>query len=315
MFLKRKQTAPQYDDDEVENQYDDAEQEPIDEEDELNDDELNALYEEEQQADNSEQQEQDEDEEMEDDEEEDKESSSEDEKTLSFAERLALSNMKPKSNFKTNDKHLQQQNRHRNGKHHTPTKKKVEKGEKTVIERKNKNAPKEVSSKLKPKSIPDIAKRLGYVKKKSRDPRFDPTASDTDPSSFKQFSGHYKHVFDQLKDEIDENRERLRDKSLTYEDRNEIQREISRLQTRNKKFETQKAVAEVKDSFYKREKKLISEKGKQAYFLKDSDVKKILKERKVEGIKKSGKMNKFIKKTKRKDKSRVASLMPTKRRE
>jgi len=288
MFLKKRQTAVESD----------AEPSSYDEE-----EDLNNMYEE----DNEEMNEETNEETEEQIEDEDDVSSSDDEKTLSFAERLALSQYKSKeSEGRKKKEHFTTATSHKRRAI------REEKEPKEIV-KKNKNAPKEVSSKIKPKNIPDIASRLGYVKKKSRDPRFDASLN-TDPNNFKQFSHNYNHVFEKLKDDIDELRGQLKDKSLSWEERNDIQREISRLQTRNKKIETQTAVADVKKQFYEREKKLVAEKGKNPFFLKDSDVKKILKQRKMDTIRSSGKMNKFIKKTRRNDKSKVAGLMPTTRR-
>ncbi|KAL0489748.1 ribosomal RNA processing protein 36 [Acrasis kona] len=179
------------------------------------------------------------------------------------------------------------------------------------LHKKNKNAPKEVSSKAYVPRIRNVTKQYQIKKIESRDPRFMAATAGKTPDA--EVDG-YDFIKDMRKEELGEFQERLKNKDLSYEERAEIKRNVSKLNGAIHRTEQAEMAKKIRTEFYEKEKKLVAEQGKTPYFLKDSDVKKIMKKRKIEELKESGGLDKYLEKKRKKQKSSQTSLMPTTRR-
>jgi ribosomal RNA-processing protein 36 len=179
------------------------------------------------------------------------------------------------------------------------------------VKKKNKNAPREMSSKVKIPKIVDVTKHLQKKKQIARDPRFDNlSGADLSNESVKRsLSKSYAFVKEMRKEEIEEYKTMLKDPSLNEEERRNIQRQLTRLITKVKKDEHDELVKQVRDEFYKNEKRLVEEKGKKPYFLKDSELKKLVAKRKRETLSGS-KLDKYMKRKSKKQKSKQHGMMP-----
>ncbi|CAH1262009.1 ribosomal RNA processing protein 36 homolog [Branchiostoma lanceolatum] len=172
-----------------------------------------------------------------------------------------------------------------------------------VFKRANKNRPVEMSSKMRPPRIRQVAP----VKKKiHRDPRFDDLSGEYDEKIFeKSYSfldpmkaREKKYLEKQLQKERDEGR------------KGKIQKLIRRMeqQERSKRQEDMKEKA--LQEWKAKEKELVRQ-GKKPYFLKKSEEKKLVLAQKFKELKKSGKVEKFLQKKRKKNAARDRKHLPT----
>ncbi|XP_023218773.1 ribosomal RNA processing protein 36 homolog [Centruroides sculpturatus] len=167
---------------------------------------------------------------------------------------------------------------------------------KKEFKRENKNRPREISSKKPVGMARDV---FGIKKKKIRDPRFDDLSGEYNESLFQESYSFLNEMQQkekmelkkQLKKETDE-RKRMKIKKLINKiDNQEKEKQKKKLREKNKKVMKQEVIEKLKE-------------GKKPYFLKKSERKKLELIQHYKELKKSGKLEKYMQKKRKKNASR-----------
>ncbi|KAJ3203728.1 rRNA biogenesis protein rrp36, partial [Clydaea vesicula] len=137
-----------------------------------------------------------------------------------------------------------------------------------VTKRVDKNAPTEVTSKRQVKRFRNV---VDVKKKVVRDPRFDPSTGKFNPDLFNR---SYGFVNDLEAKELAKLKEEVKKKKLKGLDVEELQKAIQKLESKRISKEKSEALNSIKRNWKKSETELVK-KGKNPYYLKKGEVKKL----------------------------------------
>ncbi|KAJ0407967.1 hypothetical protein ATCC90586_001995 [Pythium insidiosum] len=171
--------------------------------------------------------------------------------------------------------------------------------------RANKNCPVEITSK---RAVGRHRQVVEVKKKKSVDPRFERTAGKLNEDLFAKA---YSFVDDYKKQELDDLKKQLkRTKGATRKEelKHEINLRSQELAEKKKKEKVQTALAK-----RKREEREAVAQGKNPFYLKRNDKKKIELHAKFKDLQESGKLSKFMAKKRKKNASKDHRWLPTQR--
>jgi len=185
--------------------------------------------------------------------------------------------------------------------------------------KKSKHAPLEVTSKRRVSRFKLVVEKPGY---KSRDPRFQAVSGKVDP---KIFDSRYAFLDEQRAEEIAQLKTALKkDKKLgkkevtargrskhrvmKEDERESIMASLTKLEQEKYNIEASRKSREFKETINRRERDLVG-KGKQPYYLKKSEMKKLKLEEKYKELKQSGGLDKFVSKKRKKNASKERRFM------
>jgi len=142
------------------------------------------------------------------------------------------------------------------------------------------------------------------------DPRFNPEVSGGFHSG--RFADDFSFLDDYRQSERSEMKQRLSSRKTSEEEKQEIERQLTRMESQDIARKRASIESSVRDELRTRERDLIEKTGKKAYFHPRSMVKKIIQDRQETDLRKSGKWEQFNAKKERRQvaKERATSSMP-----
>ncbi|XP_067270893.1 ribosomal RNA processing protein 36 homolog [Pseudorasbora parva] len=173
------------------------------------------------------------------------------------------------------------------------------------MKRLNKHRPQEISAK---KHVPFLRKVVPAKKRISRDPRFDDLSGEYKPEIFNQT---YKFVNDLREKEAQIVRKNLK-KAKAKTKKEELKALLKRME--NQQRERQRHEQErAKELEFKRKQRELVGQGHKPFYLKKSDMKKLELAEKYSELKKSGKLENFLSKKRKRNATKDRKHLPKKR--
>lgn len=182
--------------------------------------------------------------------------------------------------------------------------KKAEPNQKRVFKRENKNRPMEMSSK---RPVPIIRQTHVPKKKVARDPRFDDLSGD-----FKEeyFERNYSFLQDVKAKEKEVIKKKLL-KSKNEEKKEKLQYLLNRMNQQEKASQQKQRRKKIETTVKEKEKQLVKA-GKNPYFLKKADRKKLELAEKYKELQKSGKVDQYLSRKRKKNAHKEKKKLPGK---
>eukprot|EP00002_Diphylleia_rotans_P038578 TRINITY_DN879_c0_g2_i1.p1 TRINITY_DN879_c0_g2~~TRINITY_DN879_c0_g2_i1.p1 ORF type:complete len:328 (-),score=127.26 TRINITY_DN879_c0_g2_i1:1340-2323(-) len=180
-------------------------------------------------------------------------------------------------------------------------------GDAPAKKKRRKHAPAEMSSK-RPVSV--IRKVVEPLRKRTRDPRFDGLSGNFSESSFQKQYGFLDEYRKRDMEELDKKRKATKDPM----EKERISRALDSMkqQEYTKKKKEEKHAKEME---WKKLQLQLANKGKKPFYLKKSDQRKLDLIDRYESLKKSGQLEAFLEKKRKRNASKDHKLMPRSRRE
>ncbi|RAL40076.1 unnamed protein product [Cuscuta campestris] len=174
--------------------------------------------------------------------------------------------------------------------------------------RRNKNRPMEMSSK---KPVGRFREVVQVSKKVVRDPRFETLCGNLDEEGFKK---RYKFLYE---NDLPAEREDLKKQMTKTNDPKVIDELSSRIAWINKQLKSASTRNTEKEilSEHKKKQREAAKQGKQPFYLKKSEIRKLKVKEKYKELKESGKLESFIEKKRRKNSAKDHRYMPYRRSE
>lgn len=174
--------------------------------------------------------------------------------------------------------------------------------QKKVFKRENKNRPMEMSSK---RPIYHSKSSSSVKKKVSRDPRFDDLSGDYNEHYFKT---NYSFVFDIKSREKEKIQKKLK-KEKNPEKKSELVKLYNRMDQQEEAEKQKDKRKTIEKEWKKKEQSQVLE-GKKPYFLKKTDLRKLELAEKYKDLKKSGKLDKYLSKKRKKTAQKEKKKLP-----
>ncbi|GAB5372055.1 hypothetical protein AAMO2058_001632900 [Amorphochlora amoebiformis] len=169
-------------------------------------------------------------------------------------------------------------------------------------EKVDKNAPEELSSKKPVSRFRQIMQRKKF---KPRDPRFDENCGALNPKMFRKA---YSFV-DDIKSEELRVMNKMMKKTRSKNNKSALKDAINKHKQAKKMQELKEKEREIRQEWEQKEREMVGN-GKKQYFLKKSDVKKIMLAEKYLQLKKEGRLDKAMAKRRKKNASKDHRWMP-----
>lgn len=182
-------------------------------------------------------------------------------------------------------------------------------GEKRRLKRENKNRPREVSSKKPVSRFREVIPANKRQREQSRDPRFDEKAGSFNEDLFKKSYSFLEEMRSEEKQLVEREARRTRNPERKTQLHHLLQQMESREAAKRKDEERRALLREHK----KAERKLQKEKGKKLFFLKKSTQRQLELVQRYQELKKTGKLDKFLSKKRKRNVSRDRKRLPFKR--
>ncbi|KNC51658.1 uncharacterized protein AMSG_12093 [Thecamonas trahens ATCC 50062] len=173
-------------------------------------------------------------------------------------------------------------------------------------QRTSRHGPVEMSAKTKPRGLPSRL-RGGKKPVRARDPRFDSLVSGSTDHNL--WYARYKHIREQQDVEMGQLRKSLK-KERNPDARAELRDQLRKVQAMASNIDDRRAKARRNIERKRMEAALVAQ-GKNPYHLKNKDRKKLDLAIKFEELKKSGNLNKYVKRKRKKNLARDRKRMPS----
>ncbi|XP_041352351.1 ribosomal RNA processing protein 36 homolog [Gigantopelta aegis] len=186
---------------------------------------------------------------------------------------------------------------------HGERKQRPEKNMKRTFKRENKNRPVELSSK---KRTPFLRNVIPVKKKIIRDPRFDDLSGEFNEHLFKQSYG----FIDDIKAKEKQKLEKLLRKEKDSKKKENIKFLLNRMRQEEVAEKKKKERRSLEKQWKKKEMTMVHD-GKTPFFLKKGDLKKMELAEKYKELQKSGKLDNYLSKKRKKNASKEKKKLPT----
>lgn len=173
---------------------------------------------------------------------------------------------------------------------------------KRVFKRENKNRPMEMSSK---RPVYHSKDTIPVKKKTTRDPRFDDLSGEFNEHYFKT---NYSFVFDIKAREKEKIKKKIK-KEKNPEKKEELRNLLNRIEQQDQAEKQKDKRKELEKEWKKKEKSHV-EHGKKPYFLKKTDLRKLELAEKYKELQKSGKLEKYLSKKRKKTAQKEKKKLP-----
>ncbi|KAK9967662.1 hypothetical protein ABG768_002041 [Culter alburnus] len=170
------------------------------------------------------------------------------------------------------------------------------------MKRLNKHRPQEISAK---KPVPFLRKVVPVKKRISRDPRFDDLSGEYKPEIFNKT---YKFINDLREKEAQIVRKNLK-KAKSQTKKEELKALLKRMENQQRERQRQEQERE-KELKYKRKQRELVGQGHKPFYLKKSDMKKLELAEKYSELKKSGKLENFLSKKRKRNATKDRKNLP-----
>ncbi|XP_065100748.1 ribosomal RNA processing protein 36 homolog [Paramisgurnus dabryanus] len=170
------------------------------------------------------------------------------------------------------------------------------------MKRLNKHKPQEISSK---KRAPFLRKVVPVKKNIARDPRFDDLSGEYKPEVFNQT---YKFINDLREKETQMVRKKLK-KTKSDEKKQELKALLKRMENQQRARQRQEQDREKELQFKRKQRELVGQ-GHKPFYLKKSDKKKLELADKYSELKKSGKLENFLSKKRKRNATKDRRKLP-----
>ncbi|KAK3587747.1 hypothetical protein CHS0354_042702 [Potamilus streckersoni] len=170
------------------------------------------------------------------------------------------------------------------------------------FKRENKNRPMEMSSKS---NVPRVRQIMPVKKKIARDPRFDDLSGQYNETFFKEAYSFLDDVKAKEKEKV----KALLKKEKDEEKKKNMQALVNRMNQQEQSMLQKKKQTGLLNEWKKKEEERIKE-GKNPYFLKKSDKKTLILAEKYKELKKSGKVEKYLNKKRKKNAQKERKKLP-----
>ncbi|XP_051549061.1 ribosomal RNA processing protein 36 homolog [Myxocyprinus asiaticus] len=170
------------------------------------------------------------------------------------------------------------------------------------MKRLNKHKPQEISAK---KHVPFLRKVIPVKKRISRDPRFDDLSGEYKPEIFNQT---YKFINNLREKETQIVRKKLK-KAKSESKKEEMKALLKRLENQQRARQRQEQERE-KELQFKRKQRELAGQGHKPFYLKKSDKKKLELADKYSELKKSGKLENFLSKKRKRNTTKDRKKLP-----
>ncbi|KAL3872529.1 hypothetical protein ACJMK2_035752 [Sinanodonta woodiana] len=170
------------------------------------------------------------------------------------------------------------------------------------FKRENKNRPMEISSKV---HVPRVRQVIPVKKKIARDPRFDDLSGQYNETFFKEAYSFLDDVKAKEKEKV----KVLLKKEKDEEKKKNMQALMNRMNQQEQSMLQKKKQTELLNEWKKKEEERVKE-GKNPYFLKKSDKKTLVLAEKYKELKKSGKVEKYLNKKRKKNAQKERKKLP-----
>ncbi|NP_001073413.1 ribosomal RNA processing protein 36 homolog [Danio rerio] len=172
------------------------------------------------------------------------------------------------------------------------------------MKRLNKHRPQEISSKQR---VPFLRKVVPVKKMISRDPRFDDLSGEYKPEIFNQT---YKFIKNIQEKEAQEVRKQLK-KTKSKAKQEELKALLRRMDNQQRARQRQEQEREKELEFKRKQRELVGQ-GHKPFYLKKSDKKKLELAEKYSELKKSGKLENFLSKKRKRNATKDRRKLPSK---
>lgn len=172
------------------------------------------------------------------------------------------------------------------------------------MKRLNKHRPQEISSKQR---VPFLRKVVPVKKMISRDPRFDDLSGEYKPEIFNQT---YKFIKNIQEKEAQEVRKQLK-KTKSKAKQEELKALLKRMDNQQRARQRQEQEREKELEFKRKQRELVGQ-GHKPFYLKKSDKKKLELAEKYSELKKSGKLENFLSKKRKRNATKDRRKLPSK---
>lgn len=179
----------------------------------------------------------------------------------------------------------------------TKTQKKTE-----PMKRLNKHKPQEISAK---KHVPFLRKVVPVKKRISRDPRFDDLSGEYKPEIFNKT---YRFINDIREKETKIVRKKLK-KAKSDSRKEELKALLKRMENQQRARQRQEQEKEKELQFKRKQRELVGQ-GHKPFYLKKSDMKKLELAEKYSELKKSGKLENFLSKKRKRNATKDRKKLP-----
>mmetsp|Transcript_2307 Transcript_2307/g.3436 ORF Transcript_2307/g.3436 Transcript_2307/m.3436 type:complete len:203 (+) Transcript_2307:67-675(+) len=170
--------------------------------------------------------------------------------------------------------------------------------------KKDRDAPEEVTSQKPVSRFRQVTRSHRY---KPRDPRFDENCGEAKPHLFQQA---YSFI-DDIKNEEEREITKMMKKSRSKNTQSKLRQALVKYKQERKMKEMQEKQRKVKSEWIKKERELVA-KGKKPFYLKKTEVKRIMLAEKFLTLKKEGRLDKAMAKRRKKNAAKDHRWMPRK---
>ncbi|XP_041469665.1 ribosomal RNA processing protein 36 homolog [Lytechinus variegatus] len=171
------------------------------------------------------------------------------------------------------------------------------------FKRANKNRPREESSK---KPVSRFRNVVEVKKQMARDPRFDDLSGDFREETFEKNYQFLSDIKEREKGELEKSMKETNDPQKQLK----IQRYLYKLEQQERAKNKKNSAKELEKKYMRKEKELVKQ-GKKPFFLKKSDRRKLELAEKFKALKRSGKVDNYLAKRRKKNAQKDRKKMPS----
>lgn len=173
------------------------------------------------------------------------------------------------------------------------------------MKRLNKHRPQEISAK---KHVPFLRKVVPVKKRISRDPRFDDLSGEFKPEIFNQT---HKFINDLREKEVQLVKKNLK-KAKSKSKKGELKALLKRMENQQRERQRQEQDREKELEFKRKQREMVGQ-GHKPFYLKKSDMKKLELAEKYSELKRSGKLENFLSKKRKRNATKDRKKLPNMR--